>query len=83
MAPLDWLFYRQGFTGRTVAKKTVVPDIFLSPLSTFRTVTTLGYNYYRNPLAFCFFLPNYGFCYLNLTGITKFKYRRKKNELWC
>ena len=49
MAPLDWLFYRQGLTGRTVAKKTVLPDIFLAPPpppppnppSTFRTVTTL------------------------------------------
>ena len=36
------------------------------------------YYYDQDPSGFCF-LANKGFCYLNLTGITKFKYE-KKNE---
>ena len=37
------------------------------------------YYYDQNPSGFSFFCANYGFCHLNLAGITKFKYE-KKNE---
>ena len=39
--------------------------------------------FYYFPESFRVLLPyeNYGFCYLNLTGISKFKYEKKKNEM--
>ena len=40
------------------------------------------YYHYQNPSGVCFLFQILGFCYLNLTGITKFKYERKKtNEI--
>jgi len=39
------------------------------------------YYYDQNPSGFCFLVQiKPGFCYLNLTGTTKFKYK-KKNEM--
>ena len=37
------------------------------------------YYYNQNPSGFSLSCANYGFCHLNLAGITKFKYE-KKNE---
>ena len=34
------------------------------------------YFFYQNPSGFCFFVQIKGFCYLNLTRLTKFKYSR-------
>ena len=34
------------------------------------------YYFYQNPSGFCFFVQIKGFCYLNLTRSTKFKYSR-------
>ena len=34
------------------------------------------YYFYQNPSGFCFFVQIRGFCYLNLTRLTKFKYSR-------
>ena len=34
------------------------------------------YYFYQNPSRFCFFVQIRGFCYLNLTRLTKFKYSR-------
>ena len=39
---------------------------------------TSVYYYDQNPLGFCFLVQ--GLCYLNLTGITKFKYERKNEK---
>ena len=39
--------------------------------------TASFYYYYQNPLGVCFLLQISGFCYLNLTRITKFKCERK------
>ena len=41
---------------------------------------TSFYYYDQNPSGLCFLVQNKGFCYLNLAGITKFKYHRKNEK---
>ena len=41
---------------------------------------TSFYYYDPNPSGVCFLVQNKGFCFLNLAGITKFKYDRKNEK---
>ena len=41
---------------------------------------TSFYYYDQNPLGFCLLLQIRALCYLNLSGITKFKYERKNEK---
>ena len=78
MAPLDWLFYRQGFTGRTVAKKTVLPDIFLAPPKHVSYSHNLGLQLLPESFRVLLFSTKLVILLFESHSVTKFKYGRKK-----